>query len=31
MNITEFEAREREVYLPAGAEWYEADSGRRLP
>lgn len=28
--VTEFEAREREVYLPAGAEWYEADSGRRL-
>src|SRR5688572_9020711 len=28
--VTVFEAREREVYLPAGAEWYEADTGRRL-
>ena len=28
--VTEFRAREREVYLPAGAEWYEAESGRRL-
>jgi alpha-D-xyloside xylohydrolase len=28
--VTEFEARAREVYLPAGAEWYEAGSGQRL-
>ncbi|HYD25179.1 MAG TPA: TIM-barrel domain-containing protein [Croceibacterium sp.] len=29
--VTEFEARERSVYLPVGSEWYEAASGRRLP
>lgn len=28
--VSEFEAREREVYLPAGADWYDALSGRKL-
>jgi alpha-D-xyloside xylohydrolase len=28
--VTEFRARERRVYLPSGAEWYEESSGRRL-
>ncbi|HEU4650324.1 MAG TPA: TIM-barrel domain-containing protein, partial [Croceibacterium sp.] len=29
--VTAFEARERAVYLPAGAEWYEVETGRRVP
>jgi alpha-D-xyloside xylohydrolase len=29
--VTEFGARERSVYLPDGAEWFEAETGRRLP
>jgi alpha-D-xyloside xylohydrolase len=28
--VTEFRARERRVYLPSGADWYEESSGRRL-
>ena len=28
--VTEFEARERQVYLPAGASWHDAESGRRV-
>jgi alpha-D-xyloside xylohydrolase len=28
--VTEFGARERQVYLPAGSDWYEAQSGRRM-
>ncbi|KRA80591.1 alpha-xylosidase [Altererythrobacter sp. Root672] len=28
--VSEFTARERKVYLPAGAGWFEAESGRRL-
>ncbi len=27
--VTEFGARQRRVYLPAGAEWTHTDSGRR--
>ncbi|UIP06057.1 hypothetical protein LY632_10135 [Erythrobacter sp. SDW2] len=29
--VTEFEARQREVYLPAGSEWFDAQTGRRIP
>jgi alpha-D-xyloside xylohydrolase len=29
--VTEFGARQRRVYLPAGADWTHADSGRRHP
>jgi alpha-D-xyloside xylohydrolase len=29
--VTEFGARERRVYLPAGVEWVHVDSGRRYP
>src|SRR5688572_17067279 len=28
--VTQFEARERRVYLPAGASWHDAESGRRV-
>ena len=28
--VTQFGARERPVYLPAGSDWYEAASGQRL-
>src|SRR5690606_39751953 len=28
--VTEFGAREREVYLPADVEWFDAETGRRL-
>jgi alpha-D-xyloside xylohydrolase len=28
--VTEFEARSRQVYLPAGSDWYEAESGKRI-
>jgi alpha-D-xyloside xylohydrolase len=28
--VTEFKARERQVYLPAGSDWYEAASGKRI-
>ncbi|MAM41391.1 MAG: alpha-xylosidase [Erythrobacter sp.] len=28
--VTQFEAREREVYLPAGADWIDANTGQRL-
>jgi alpha-D-xyloside xylohydrolase len=28
--VTEFKARERHVYLPAGSDWYEAESGKRI-
>ncbi|MFB0613754.1 TIM-barrel domain-containing protein [Aurantiacibacter poecillastricola] len=28
--VTEFEVRERQLYLPAGAEWIDANHGRRL-
>jgi alpha-D-xyloside xylohydrolase len=28
--VTEFKARERQVYLPAGSDWYEAGSGKRI-
>jgi alpha-D-xyloside xylohydrolase len=28
--VSEFGARERTVYLPAGTDWYDAGSGRRL-
>src|SRR5688572_3092876 len=28
--VTAFEARERSVYLPAGTDWYDAASGRRI-
>ncbi|MBO9519872.1 MAG: DUF5110 domain-containing protein [Porphyrobacter sp.] len=28
--VSEFKARERNVYLPAGADWFEAESGQRL-
>ncbi|WP_305098401.1 glycoside hydrolase family 31 protein [Croceibacterium aestuarii] len=28
--VTEFEARERRVYLPAGSDWYDTASGKRL-
>ncbi len=27
--VTEFKARERQVYLPAGADWYDAATGRQ--
>ncbi len=26
--VTEFKARSRKVYLPAGADWYDFNSGR---
>ena len=29
--VTEYKARERKVYLPAGATWYDFYSGRSLP
>jgi hypothetical protein len=29
--VTEFGARQRRVYLPAGADWTHTDSGRRYP
>jgi len=29
--VTEFGARQRRVYLPAGADWTHTDSGRRHP
>ena len=29
--VSEFGARSREVYLPAGSDWYEAANGQRLP
>src|SRR6185503_3697754 len=28
--VTEFEARQRSVYLPAGSDWYDAGSGKRI-
>ncbi|RIV87719.1 TIM-barrel domain-containing protein [Aurantiacibacter zhengii] len=28
--VTQFEAREREVYLPADANWFDANNGQRL-
>jgi alpha-D-xyloside xylohydrolase len=29
--VTVFGARERAVYLPGGSDWFEAETGRRLP
>ena len=29
--VSEFGERERTIYLPAGSDWYDAESGERLP